>query len=528
MKHSLCLCVSLIVAGLLLSACGAHDEMGFFKTDKDRFLSADKLTYASNAAGPSVPNGPEQAAVTGATFDTMYFRNYGTNPFIDADEDALSTFAIDVDTGSYTITRSYLNHGALPPMEAVRVEEFVNYFDYGYASSGGEADAVTILTEAAPSAFRENKALLRVALQARGLSKAERKPAILTFVIDTSGSMGREDRLGLIKETLRMLVYQMTEDDEIGIAVYGNRGREWLSHRGIDDQRTILAKIDAIKAEGSTNAEEGLKVGYAMAKRAYQPGAVNRVILCSDGVANVGATGPDEILEHIRGHASKGITLTTIGVGMGNYNDVLMEQLADDGNGSYHYVDSLKESRRVFIERLPATLETVARDTKVQVEFNPDVVRNYRLIGYENRAVADQDFRTDSDGGEMGAGQAVTALYEVRLWPGKPGNIATVNVRYKDEAQGGRTVERTQDIQASQVKRDFEAASDSFQLAACVAQFSEILRGSYWVRDTDLKPVQKRIERLHAANNSQETEELIAPIRTARTLNADNRTLSDP
>jgi len=457
--------------------------------------------------------------VNDAAFDAMFFRNYGVNPFVDTDEDHLSTFAVDVDTGSYTLCRSYLNSKNLPPKDAVRLEEFINYFDYGYSPPAEGTDAFGIHLEAAPSRFGQGKILLRVGIKARQILVAERKNAVLTFVIDTSGSMAREDRLGLVKKSLRLLLDQLREGDEVGIAVYGARGRKLLPHRGIDERKDILDAIDRLEPEGSTNAEEGLTIGYKMAQEAFRKGAINRVILCSDGVANVGRTGPQSILKAIKERAAGGITLSTVGFGMGNYNDVLMEQLADKGDGNYAYVDTLGEARRIFVENLTGLLQLVARDVKVQVDFDETVVRSYRLLGYENRDVADKDFRDDKvDGGEIGAGHSVTALYELKLWPERSGRLATVRVRHKD-ADGNRPREVSREISSSEAAVSFDAASCQFKLAVCVAEFAEILRDSYWARDSSLDNVLELAKNCRAEHdNREDIEEFVKLVEAARRL----------
>jgi Ca-activated chloride channel family protein len=428
--------------------------------------------------------------VNDAAYDAMFFKHYGVNPYVDTDDDRFSTFAVDVDTGSYTLCRSYLNEGHVPPSEAVRVEEFVNYFDYGYAPPpAASADAFAVHTEAAPSRWSPGRTELRVGLKAREVTAADRKNAILTFVIDVSGSMAREDRLGLVKRALHLLLAELREGDEVGIAVYGSRGKQVLVHRGVADKRHIADAIDSLEPEGATNAEEGITIGYRMARRAFRKGAVNRVIVCSDGVANVGRTGPESILNVIRQEAEDGIRLSTVGFGMGNYNDVLMEQLADNGQGNYAYVDTIQEARRVFVTNLTGTLQMVARDAKVQVEFNRDVVRSYRLLGYENRDVADGDFRNDKvDGGEIGAGHSVTALYELKLWPDGRGMLGTVRVRYADP-DTGEVRETERDVALDEAAERFEAASPAFRLASCAAEFAEILRSSYWARGHRLNTV---------------------------------------
>lgn len=429
--------------------------------------------------------------------DAQFFKNYGVNPFVDTEDDHLSTFATDVDTGSYTIVRKYLHDGLLPPESAVRVEEFVNYFKYNYEAP--QKDDFAVYAEACPWQFgeaRKNSHLLRLGLKAKQITEENRKPAILTFVIDVSGSMERENRLGLVKRSLQMLVRNLRPDDKIGIAVYGSSGRKVMSHKGLDEKDEITSVIEKLSASGSTYAEQGIRIGYEMAEEALEKGKINRVILCSDGVANVGRTGAEAILEVIKKKAEKGITLSAIGFGMGNYNDVLMEQLGDKGNGYYAYVDSIAEAKKLFEENLTGTLQVVARDVKVQVDFNPKVVRSYRLIGYENRDVPDEKFRDDKyDGGEIGAGHSVTALYELKLWPEKEGTVATTYVRYKD-ADTFAVTEFKSTIETDDVQKSIDDCSGNFRLAATAAEFAEILRKSYWAKGATLGPVLERAQKL--------------------------------
>ncbi len=511
--------LALVIAGLAAAAilgCRAAREM-HSTYGPSASPPADAM---ARTAQPAKAHGGTHN-VNDAAFDAMFYRDYGVNPFVDTDEDRLSTFAVDVDSGSYTLARSYLGRGALPDRAGVRTEEFINYFDYNYAPPAGDA-AFAIHTAAAPSRFGAGRTLLRVGIKGRVIDPADRKDAVLTFVIDVSGSMGREDRLELVKKALHMLVGQLREGDEVGIAIYGSRGEELLSHRSVEHRDELLRAIDSLRPAGSTNAEEGLVIGYKMASRAYRRGAINRVILCSDGVANVGNTGPRSILKQIQRHAGEGITLTTVGFGMGNYNDVLMEQLGDKGNGHYAYVDSLDEAKRVFVDNLTGTLQVVARDVKVQVDFNPAVVRSYRLLGYENRDVADKDFRNDKvDGGEIGAGHAVTALYELKLWPDRSGPLATVRVRYKD-ADDGSVKEVSREITTAEVAASFDAARPSVKLAACVAEFAEVLRRSYWARGSKLDDV---LALARACRNDydhrKDVSELVELIDKARSLKAD-------
>ncbi|MGD9100183.1 MAG: von Willebrand factor type A domain-containing protein, partial [Anaerolineae bacterium] len=370
------------------------------------------------------------AIVNDEPYDLTFYENYGVNPFLDTEDEPLSTFAIDVDTASYAMARRYLRDGYLPHKDSVRVEEFINYFRQDYAPPGDPQAAFAIHLEGAPSPFGgERHYLLRIGLQSYRIPDEQRQDAALVFVIDVSGSMNAENRLELVKRALRLLAQELRPTDTVGLVVYGSQGRVILEPTPVNQGETILAAIERLQPSGSTNAEEGLVLGYRMAAQHYKPGAINRVILCSDGVANVGNTGPDSILKQIRDHAAQGITLSTVGFGMGNYNDVLMEQLADDGNGNYAYVDTLTEARRVFVHNLTSMLQVIAQDTKVQVQFDPQVVSRYRLLGYENRDIANEDFRDDEvDAGEVGVGHSVTALYELKFHPDAQGQALTVCV----------------------------------------------------------------------------------------------------
>ena len=435
------------------------------------------------------------ATVNDAAYDLTFFKHYGVNPFIDTEDDNLSTFAIDVDTASYTVARRFVEDGNLPHPDSVRVEEFINYFDQGYQPP--EEDAFAIHIDGSPSPFGGDKHwLLRVGLQGRTVSQDARKDATLVFAIDVSGSMGREDRLGLVKRSLRLLVDELRPTDEVGIVIYGSVGSVLLEPTDGGEKRSILGAIDELQPGGSTFAEDGLRMAYEMAAKRVRPGRITRVILLSDGVANVGNTGPDSILNKIRKHVDEGVTLTTVGFGMGNFNDVLMEQLANDGDGTYHYVDSLSQARRVFVEDLVGTLQNIAKDTKIQVDFNPEVVRSYRLLGYENRRVADEDFRDDSvDAGEVGAGHSVTALYEVKLHDDADGVLGTVYMRYEDPDTGDVS-EVNREFQRSELALEFAEASPRFQMSAVVAEYAEVLRESYWAQDGSLEEVASEANRV--------------------------------
>jgi Ca-activated chloride channel homolog len=413
------------------------------------------------------------------------FQDYGVNPFIDTSEDHLSTFALDVDTASYAVTRRYIADGSLPPFEAVRVEEFVNAFKQGYALP--KDVAFGIYADGAPSPFHQDgSTLLRIGVQGYDVPDAQRKPASLTFIIDVSGSMADGGRLEMVKSALSMLVERLRADDTVGIVVFTSNAWVVLNPTSGNNKRDILNAIYGLSPMNSTNADAGLRLGYGMAAEMYREGANNRVILCSDGVANTGAVDPNTLVDFVRGYAQRGILLTTVGVGMGNYNDVLLEQLADKGNGFYAYVDTQEEAQKLFLERLTGSLQTIAIDAKVQVDFNPEVVARYRLIGYENRAVADVDFRNDAvDAGEIGAGHTATALYAVQLRPNVQGRMATVQLRWQDP-DTRQVKEINGNVNTFDMAGRYEDTAPRYQLAATVMQFAEILRRSPWANGASL------------------------------------------
>ena len=450
-----------------------------------RLMSAQSGQLADPDGEPYPLGAGGTDTVNDAAYDLIFFKHYGVNPFIDTEDDRFSTFAMDVDTASYTVARRFIMDGNLPLPEAVRVEEFVNYFDHGYEPPEEEAFAIHI--EGSPSPFGgPNHLLMRVGLKGKMIPADERKDASLIFVIDVSGSMNRGDRLGLVKRSLELLVGQLRPQDKVGIVIYGSRGHVLLEPTAGSNTETIMGAINALRSEGSTNAAEGLELGYRMAEGELHPGRITRVMLLSDGVANVGDTGPDSILKLIKNQVEEGVTLSTVGFGMGNYNDILMEQLANDGNGAYAYVDTLKEAKRLFVENLTGTLQVIALDSKVQVDFNPDVVSRYRLLGYENRRVDDEDFRNDQvDAGEVGAGHSVTALYEVKLREEAQGQMAEVFVRYEDP-DSRNVIELSRAFNTDQMAGSFEQSAPTFRLAAVAAELAEILRESYWAQDGSL------------------------------------------
>ena len=517
------LMAALGLAGFLLAGCSVDNRVTeqLAKDSGDSAASADHAggneaassrdreplhgsvgtaSEAADTAGSSIPPEWDDWAVfenprVEQEYDGMVFDHTGTNPFVATEDDALSTFAVDVDTGSYSIVRNYIERGVLPPEEAFRVEEFVNYFETAAEPPSG--DTFALYVEGGPSPFGEGYELMQITLKGKEIDREDRKPVRLTFVIDTSGSMERENRLGLVQQSLRLLVNELSDRDQIGIVTYGSSARTVLEPVPAEDKETILDAIDRLRPGGSTNAEEGLELGYEMASRQFSEDAVNRVILLSDGVANVGKTTAEDILREVEDYTAQGITLTTVGVGMGNYNDALMEQLADKGNGVYAYVDGFSEARKLFLEQLTGTLVTIARDAKIQVAFDPEKVDRYRLLGYENRDMRDEDFKRDeADAGEIGSGHTVTALYEIKRVDGAEGSLGEVRVRYVDEE-----TRETREL-AAPLELDGSLGRETSFLAA-VAEYAEIMRGSYWAKDGSLEAVLELAESSAAGEDQQ-------------------------
>lgn len=444
-------------------------------------------------------------------------RKADVNPFVTTAEDRLSTFAVDVDTASYTMTRRHLMEGALPPRDAVRVEELLNYFRYTYPDPMPDEGPFTVHMDAAPSPFTPNRHLLRVGVQGRRLSISERKPAHLTFLVDVSGSMGSPDRLPLAQRALRMLVDNLRDGDTVALVTYAGNVRRVLGPTGLERKALIHAAIEDLTAGGSTAMGSGLELAYQEAMKTLDGTSFSRVIVLSDGDANVGRTSHEDILKTIQGHVKEGITLTTVGFGMGNYKDTTMEQLANKGNGNYFYVDSLMAARRIFQEQLGGTLEVIAQDVKLQVDFDPEQVLRYRLVGYENRNIADRDFRDDKvDAGELGSGHTVTALYELELKPGAGAGLATVRVRAK-KPRGVNASERAWSFPASALAGTFKAASVDLRFATAVMGAAELLRGSPHAENWSLETVRDLARASTPAGNA-EREEFLTLLEKARPL----------
>lgn len=461
-------------------------------------------------AMPMQPPGPPRPDVTKGGED---YKDYGSNPMVDTASDNLSTFAIDVDTASYAIARRKIVEGQMPPPSAVRVEEFLNYFKYDYAPPTDNA-AFAVHMDMAPSPFSKGRTIMRVGVQAKELSLRERKKANLVFLVDVSGSMQSPDRLELAKRSLRVLVDNLRDGDTVSLVTYAGSTRVVLEPTGLERKADIISALEELTAGGSTAMASGMELAYGLAAQTLSADSISRVIVLSDGDANIGSASHDDILKTISGKVKEGVTLSTVGFGVGNYKDQLMEQLANKGNGNYFYIDSPNQARRVFQEQLGGALEVVAKDVKIQVDFDKDVVKSYRLIGYENRNVADDDFRNDKvDAGEIGAGHTVTALYEVEL-TGERATPVTVRLRAK-APRGSKAIESVHAFDMSRAYSSYDAAPEDFRFAGAVMAAAEILRESEHAANWNLEKVVSIAQSASEAH-SAEREEFIALMKSVQ------------
>jgi len=425
-----------------------------------------------------------------------------------ASEVPVSTFSIDVDTASYANVRRILNQGKLPRHDAVRVEELINYFSYDYPQP--ETLPFSVMTEVGPSPFNSDKHLLHIGIQGKQLSGSDRPAANLVFLIDVSGSMRSANKLGLLKNSLKMLTRQLNKKDSVAIVVYAGAAGTVLEPTAGNDHYAITDALQRLSAGGSTNGGAGIAAAYRLAEKSFIKSGINRVILATDGDFNLGTVNQQALKNMIESYRQSGVSLSVLGFGTGNYNDALMQELAQNGNGNAYYIDTLNEARKVLVEDISATLLTIAKDVKIQVEFNPALVREYRLVGYETRALNREDFNNDKiDAGEIGAGHRVTAIYEISLTDAKnqgidplryqkeslkeqtqakQGELAYLKLRFKQAEQDNSQL-LTQAIKLSQVKKAIADTSESFRFSAAVAGFGQLLRGGKNLSTMDLDDV---------------------------------------
>lgn len=485
----------------------------------EAFAVVQGATQGSGTAAVALSDKAESSA--GALGGEAY-HDWGKNPWAFAAQDHLSTFAADVDTASYTIARRKLTEGALPPPASVRVEEFVNYFRYAFPEPAADSPFAVVM-DAAPSPLSPGRHILRVGVATRARSQAERKPAHLVFLVDVSGSMASPDKLDLAKQSLRILTGNLADGDTVALVTYAGGSRVVLPPTGIAHRSAILAAIDELTTGGATAMGSGIDLAYQQAMRGLQPGAISRVIVCSDGDANVGSHTHAEILQIIAGRAKEGVTLSTIGFGTGNYKDELMEQLADRGNGNNFYIDSLAAANKVFGDQLGSTLEVVAKDVKLQVDFDPEVVARYRLVGYENRDVADNDFRNDKvDAGEVGPGHQVTALYEVELTEqGRRVAAPLGGVRIRHKPPRGENATEAAFPMIGGAAASFANAPVDRRFAFAVAAFADVLRDGQDAEHGSLSQIREIANA--AAGDGADRKELVGLIDRAIRLRTPDR-----
>ena len=459
------------------------------------------------------------------------------NPIKQVSVEPVSTFSADVDTASYSNLRRYLTGGDMPPADAVRVEEMVNYFDYAYALPREQSAPFAPTVAVYPTPWNRETQILHIGVKGYDIPRNDRPRSNLVFLIDTSGSMAEDNKLPLLKRSFRLLVDQLGENDTVAMVVYaGSAGTVLEPTRGSDKAR-ILAALDRLESGGSTAGGAGIRQAYRLARESFQQGSVNRVILATDGDFNVGITDPNALEDYVARERSSGVFLTVLGFGGGNYNDLLMQKLAQAGNGVAAYIDTMNEARKVFVDQLSGTLFTIAKDVKIQVEFNPRRVAEYRLIGYETRALAREDFNNDAvDAGDIGSGHTVTALYEITPVGGRMqavdplryatppaqqlpanGEFAFVKIRYKLPAEDtSRLIERA--VTNNDVQANFNRLPEDLRFAAAVAGAGQLIRNDPWLKDFSYGAAISMAEAARGDDESGYRGEFVALLRRAQEL----------
>ncbi len=467
--------------------------------------------------------------------NTEKYQKNDVNPVHRVADQAVSTFSIDVDTGSYSNTRRFLNDGRLPPVDAVRAEEMINYFDYQYLQPNS-IHPFSVTTEVVDSPWKENAKLIKIGIQAKDLATKQLPPANLVFLVDVSGSMDAADKLPLVKQTLRLLTEQLRPQDKVTIITYASGEKLILAPTSGDQKDKILTVINELQASGATAGEQAIQLAYKQAEKAFVKNGINRILLATDGDFNVGITDFSTLKGMVAEKRKSGISLTTLGFGTGNYNEQLMEQLADAGDGNYSYIDNKNEAKKVVQRQLSSTLATVAQDVKIQVEFNPATVKEYRLVGYENRMLKQEDFNNDKvDAGDIGAGHNVTAIYEIipvgqQGWLNdsryqastktdttKKSEYAFVNLRYKLPNQE-KSILLNQAVKA-QSKSLAQANSDT-RFAIAVASYAQQLKGGQYNAAMGWDQIIQLAQQSAKPDPYQMREEFIELAKIAKSLSA--------
>ncbi|MDR1837215.1 MAG: von Willebrand factor type A domain-containing protein [Treponema sp.] len=532
MKNNLFTKLVLLPVVFVLFSCGGgaeyaprgYYETGFTARSADMSLFEDEIGYEDS--------------------NTNEFDHITDNPFLRPRENPLSTFSIDVDTAGYSIVRTFLQRGHLPPKSSVRIEELINYFDYDYPPpDDGRPFAVYAETGVCP--WNTEHLLARIAIKGKEFPAAGRPPVNLTFLLDVSGSMDVSNRLPLVRTAMAMLVDELGAQDKVAICVYAGAAGTVLEPTSGDNKNRILDALRRLDAGGSTAGGAGIQLAYRLAEQNFNPAAVNRVILCTDGDFNVGITNRSALVDLIKEKAKSGVYLTVLGFGMGNYRDGTLKQLASNGNGNYGYIDTIEEANKMLVRQLSGTLITIANDVKIQVEFNPATVGAYRLIGYENRLLRAEEFNDDTvDAGDIGAGHTVTAFYEIIL-PGSeadalPGvdplryaiqrdeggpavladELATVKIRYKLPGETASSL-ISFPVRTQEIRRAGESSAD-FNFAAAVAAFGMLLRDSPYKGSADFQMVQTMSEASLGTDGYGYRRGFAQLVRTAKTAKALN------
>ena len=477
-------------------------ERRYAKTNQRQTVDSAMVPPLESAEGVLHEMGLAQEI---SEFNTEAYDEIVENEFLDSLNNPKSTFSIDVDTASYSNVRRMIRSGQKPPVGAVRIEEMVNYFEYDYPQPTGE-HPFSVTTDLAQCPWNSDHQLVRVGLKGKTIESEERPSANLVFLLDVSGSMNSPNKLPLVKQAMKMLVRNLENRDRIAIVVYAGASGVVLPSTSCDDSRVIVNALDRLSAGGSTNGGQGIELAYRIAARNFQEGGINRVILCTDGDFNVGTTNQSQLIDLIQRKAKSGVFLSVLGFGTGNYKDSTMEKLADKGNGNYAYIDGLLEARKSLVQQMSGTLLTIAKDVKIQIDFNAARVAAYRLIGYENRMLANKDFADDTkDAGEIGAGHTVTAIYEVvpagaespaikdsgsqfvetrvKADAKESDTLLTVSLRYKQP--DGDTSQEFKVALDHSADTNLEPPAGDFRFAASVAAFGMMLRDSQFKGTAD-------------------------------------------
>ena len=501
MKTNVSLCIA---AALMVAACGdpshrhnSGEKVSVINSTPDEVIEEDVeiisdeaalMEPSANATSKMILSSPPQQR------NAETYKEIKENSFVAVAQQPVTTFSADVDRAAYANVRRIIGYGQIPPKDAVRIEEMVNYFDYDYpAPEEGSVSPLRISPELAPAPWNPNHLLLRIGLQAKKIDLAKAPPSNIVFLIDVSGSMDEENKLPLLKSSFKMLLGQLRPDDKIAIVTYANGTKVALPSTSVKDKEKIIKVLDNLYASGGTSGGRGIQLAYEQAQKSFIKNGNNRIILATDGDFNIGINNTTDLEKFIEKQRESGIYMSVLGFGIGNYRDDMAETIADKGNGNYAYIDNITEAKKVLVNELSGTLFAVAKDVKLQLEFNPKYVKEYKLIGYENRMLANEDFTNDKkDAGEIGAGHTVTALYELVPSDGKvaqslryqsqelnekgKGNeLGFLKIRYKDpKVKDAKSVEITESLVFN--KKALKETSTDYRFAASVAEFGILLR----------------------------------------------------